>query len=153
TIQLNSELEITHNVKIQGLGSANLTIDAQEKSRIFDITGATNVSIVGLTLENGVADASSPNPGEGGGIFDNSGHLSLRDITLTNDQALGSDGATAGANGTDAEGGGLFFAGRNLMIFQSTFSNDLAQGGNGSAGANGDAGGSGGSGLGGAIFN
>src|SRR5262249_2182615 len=47
TIILNSELSITHNVKIQGLGSGNLTIDGNGQFRIFDISGASNVSLVG----------------------------------------------------------------------------------------------------------
>src|SRR5262249_16185562 len=133
TIILNSELSITHNVKIQGLGSGNLTIDGNGQFRIFDISGASNVSLVGLTLADGLAGADSPNPSEGGAIYDDSGHLSLRDVTFLNDQAQGSDGK-AGANGTDASGGAIFFAGKFLMVTNCTFTNDLAQGGNRGAG-------------------
>src|SRR5262249_25659520 len=109
TITLTSgELSINHNVNIVGLGMNRLTIDADNISRIFDITGASNVQISGLTLANGFAGASSPHPGEGGGIFDDSGHLMLRNVELKNDVAAGANGAL-GQNGGDGLGGGIFF--------------------------------------------
>jgi hypothetical protein len=79
---LSSELSIDHNVTIRGPGAGQLTIDGNKLSRIFDISGASHVSISGLTLANGVAGASSPHPGEGGAIYDDGGHLSLRNVVL-----------------------------------------------------------------------
>ncbi len=128
TITLTSgELSIDHNLNIVGPGENKLTIDGNGQSRIFDITRASNVSISDLTIADGLAGTASPHPGEGGGIFDNSGHLALRDVLLKNDEALGSTRGI-GQDGTNAGGGGIFFSGKDLMVFDSSFSGDVAQG-------------------------
>jgi hypothetical protein len=154
TITLTSgELMISHNLRVVGPGASALTIDGGGKYRIFDISGPTNVGISGLTIADGLAGPSAPHPGEGGGIYDDAGHLALRAVVLEKDVALGSDGAT-GQNATDGQGGGIFFHGQYLMVFDSTFSGDVAQGGNGGAeAANGGTSSNGGQGLGGAIAN
>jgi hypothetical protein len=154
TITLTSgELTISHNLHVVGPGASALTIDGGGKYRIFDISGPTNVSISGLTIADGLAGPTSPHPGEGGGIYDDTGHLTLRNVVLQKDEALGSDAAT-GQNATDGQGGGIFFQGKYLMVFGSTFSGDVAQGGNGGAlAANGSTASNGGQGLGGAIAN
>src|SRR5260370_22070141 len=111
TITLKTgELAINHNLKIVGLGSGQLTIDGSGQTRIFDISAATKVSISGLTLADGLAGAASPNGSEGGGIFDSSGRLALRDVIFSNDGALGSTGG-AGQNGGAAQSGAPPFRG------------------------------------------
>ena len=83
----DAELTITRSVNIIGPGSSLLTIDASnngtDTSRALDISGSNlDVSISGITIIGGTADSNAPHPGQGGGIFDSSGELSLTDLSL-----------------------------------------------------------------------
>ena len=162
TIMLKQgELPITTNLDIEGPGADDLTISGNDASRIFDIsTAGTVVTIADVTIANGLATGSSPHGSEGGGIFDVGGNLTVQACMLTNNEALGSDDSTAGANGSDALGGGIYYAGSGaLTVRQSAFTTNVAQGGNGSSGSlglpgtDGGSGGNGGQGLGGGIYN
>ena len=154
----DAELAITRSVKIIGPGSSLLTIDASNNgtntSRALDISGSNlDVSISGITIIGGTADSSVPHPGQGGGIFDSSGELSLTDVVLKNDAATGSAGTAQSPNGGSAQGGGLYFSGNRLTISNSTFTGDTATGGAGAvATVSGGNGGNGGAAQGGAIF-
>ena len=150
-----AELTITRSVKIIGPGSSLLTIDASNNgtniSRALDISGSNlDVSISGITIIGGTADSSVPHPGQGGGIFDSSGELSLTDVVLKNDAATGSAGTAQSPNGGSAQGGGLYFSGDRLTISNSTFTGDTATGGAGAVAT--VSGGKGGAAQGGAIF-
>ena len=153
-----AELTITRSVKIIGPGSSLLTIDASDNgtdtSRALDISGSNlDVSISGITIIGGTADSSVPHPGQGGGIFDSSGELSLTDVVLKNDAATGSAGTAQSTNGGSAQGGGLYFSGDRLTISNSTFTGDTATGGAGAvATLSGGKGGRRGAAQGGAIF-
>ena len=72
-----------------------------------------------------------PHPGQGGGIFDSSGELSLKDVVLKDDAATGSAGTAQRPNGGSAQGGGLYFSGDRLTISNSTFTGDAVTGGAG----------------------
>ena len=72
------ELAIAKKLDIEGPGANKLTISGNNNSRIFDIgPDATDVTIAGLTIADGLANAQSPNPfnfsptpsSEGGGIL------------------------------------------------------------------------------------
>jgi hypothetical protein len=78
TINLASEIAIDHDLVIQGV--SNLTVDGGGTARVFDISGGANVSVSNLTIADGMAGANAPNPGEGGGIFDDSGQLQLNNV-------------------------------------------------------------------------
>ena len=150
-----AELTITRSVKIIGPGSSLLTIDASnngtDTSRALDISGSNlDVSISGITIIGGTADSSVPHPGQGGGIYDSSGELSLTDVVLKNDAATGSAGTAQSPNGGSAQGGGLYFSGDRLTISNSTFTGDTATGGAGAVAT--VSGGDGGAAQGGAIF-
>jgi len=150
-----AELTITRSVKIIGPGSSLLTIDASNNgtntSRALDISGSNlDVSISGITIIGGTADSSVPHPGQGGGIFDSSGELSLTDVVLKDDAATGSAGTAQSPNGGSAQGGGLYFSGDRLTISNSTFTGDTATGGAGAVAT--VSGGNGGAAQGGAIF-
>src|SRR5262245_445828 len=98
TIALSKgELTLDHSLTITGLGSTKLTVDASNGiSRVLDISGSRpNVSISGITITGGTADASAPHPSLGGGIYDNSGQLTLTDIVLKNNTAVGSAGTAS----------------------------------------------------------
>jgi hypothetical protein len=107
-------------------------------SRVFMIGSAARVTLRGVTIRYGRA---AGRPARGGGIL-NYGVLTLEGVTVTANQALGSDGAPGGK----AEGGGIYNAGV-LIIANSTVSDNRAVGGEGSAGHDG------GDGRGGGIAN
>ena len=99
------ELDITADMTVTGPGARLLTIDASNRSRIFEIDDqlptAAVVTLSGLTLTGG-----NPHGGTGGAI-DNAEDLTLIDSTVS--------GSTA------AYGGGIFNFG-NLNVIGSTIS-------------------------------
>ena len=74
TISLTTgELQIAHNVTINGPGAGNLAVNGNATYRGFE-NFASNVTISGLTMTNG----SAPGTVEGGGIL-NHGGLTVSD--------------------------------------------------------------------------
>ena len=118
TISLNQgQLEITAGITITGLGSANLTVDADsiDPNRVFYISTATSgveVAISGLSIIDGDLGTSD----NGGGIYDNHhGDLTLTDVSIT--------GCTA------ENGGGIYKNGDGTIeIVDSTISDNYAYG-------------------------
>jgi hypothetical protein len=99
TITLTSgQMTITDALTIIGPSAGSITINGNYASRIFDIE-STSVSISGLIITNGVADASATGGSLGGGIRNAGGSLTLSSVTLSNNVALG------GSSGGD--GGGI----------------------------------------------
>jgi hypothetical protein len=106
TITLTTgELGINNDLTINGPGAAVLTVSGNQASPVFDITGAFNVSISGLTVADGT------NSGFGGGIMNN-GTLAVADCTFT-------------GNSANLNGGGIWNAG-TLMVAASEFSGNQA---------------------------
>lgn len=84
----NGELDINKSLNIQGTGAPQLTINANQKSRDFNIGTGANVSISGLSITNGSSGANN----FGGGIY-NQGTLSLSsDVISGNTADLGGAG-------------------------------------------------------------
>jgi uncharacterized protein YndB with AHSA1/START domain len=121
TITLNSgELLIDKSLTIDALGANNLTIDANQASRVFNIDDGqdkTNldVTIDGLTITGGeAAQQNSPgdtNPGNFGGGISNRENLNLNNSHIKGNNAV-------------ARGGGIFNAAGALTINNSTISNN-----------------------------
>jgi hypothetical protein len=146
TIKLTTgELLINKNLNIVGLGAEDLTISGNDASRVFHITGGATVTLAKLSIVHGKALT-------GGGI-DNAGNLTVRDSTLSHNQAVGGDGggairneasaslslthdtlannqATAASNMVDVFGGGLLNYG-TATVTTCTFTGDKALGGGG----------------------
>lgn len=134
TIRLESgQLAITDDVTIQGTGANNLTVNGNNTSRVFNISGTeTNVAIDALTITNGNAGAEN-----GGGILVNSGNtLSLTNSNLSNNTAarggaISSTGtatvtnSTVDSNQSVIGGGGIFNSG-TITVTDSTLSNNVA---------------------------
>ena len=117
TISLSEgELQTEAGITITGLGSANLTIDAEGNSRgfyIYTATSGVEVAISGLSIINGDADGNG-----GGGLYDShDGDLTLSDVSIT--------GCVANVGGAvyKAAGGK---AGGTLEIVDSTISDNYA---------------------------
>ena len=59
----SGEIDIDKSLDIEGPGPNKLTISGNNKSRVFDIgPDATDVTIAGLTITDGLANGQSPNP-------------------------------------------------------------------------------------------
>ena len=136
-------ISITTNLTISGPGSTALIVDGDRASNVFVVGTGVNVSISGLSVQDGVAV-------NGGGIS-NSGHLAISNVSFVNDlaqpdgsQAYGGGGAifnmgslsisncvfaddTAVSQGFQTFGGAIDNDPGTLAITQSTFTNDQAQ--------------------------
>ena len=142
TIDLTlGEFMIDKDLTISAGSGLQLTIDAQDNSRIFNVTGG-NVGISGLTLTRGRAD----DPFEStGGAIRNQGSLTITSSTITSSYAyfgggianvrggaLTITGSTISDNSAGIRGGGVFFNGvtsteDSMSIIGSTISGNTAE--------------------------
>src|SRR5262245_60397152 len=137
TIRLtNGELAITRSLDIEGPGAQQLTVSGCGASRVFDISGGVTVTIAGLTITDGLANGSSPVlAGTGGGIL-NFGRLTLANVVLSNNQAVGDAGTSPTGRVGAALGGGVANLGSgSLTISNSAFTANQALGADHSSGA------------------
>jgi len=110
TILLTSgELQITHNVTINGPGAGSLAVDGNATSRVFE-NFAENVTIFGFTITNGLAA-----DGNGGGGILNHGGLTLSDSIVSNSLNVAGTGGGISCNG-----------GGTLTVTNSTVSGNSA---------------------------
>jgi predicted outer membrane repeat protein len=101
--------DTTGTTTITGLGATQISVNGNQKSRVFSIQSNVSVEISGLTIENGYNYE-----GVGGGIS-NFGRLTVSDSILSGNWAnYGNGGAIQNAN--DA----------NLTVTNTTFSNNKA---------------------------
>ena len=112
TITLSSQLDISNSITITGPGSATLAVSGGDAVRIFYISSGT-IAISGLTITNGKVTDDY-----GGGIFKQSGTLTLDDVVITNNQAVKS--TLVGFGGGIANYSGL------LTITNSSLSYNIA---------------------------
>ena len=150
------DLDITGNLTIKGKNSSNTLVDGNNLDRVFQVLGG-KVSITNLTIQHGRA------PGDGGGLLNSGGQVTLFSVGILNNVASGRNGTAGaagldggqfggaggdGSAGTDGRGGGIFNAAGSLSISTSVIASNEAVGGDGGAGGNGG-GGHGGDGHGG----
>ncbi|MBP0003338.1 MAG: tandem-95 repeat protein [Cyanobacteria bacterium SBC] len=121
------ELLVNKDLTITGLGANNLTVSANNLSRVFNIDdGDDNTSIdaniSGLTIADGFVDDFG-NLGRGGGIF-NRENLTLSDSIIRDNTSV------------EESGGGLFNDRGNLTVANSIITNNnVAQSGGGGIGS------------------
>src|SRR5262249_38279061 len=127
TITLANELDITSTTSINGPGAGQLAVSGGNTNRVFGIAGGTSGDIHNLTIENGKA-------AEGGGILNNGGQLTLVNMVLSSNLAIGragNAGGTAGANGSaggDGLGGAIANEGGTVTVVSSQIVSNVAQG-------------------------
>jgi hypothetical protein len=132
-IALSSTLEINTNLTIQGPGAAQLAISGNHAVSVFVIDPGVNVSISGLTIENG--------QGFIGGGIENNGTLTVTYSTLSGNSALYGGGienygtltvtnSTLSGNSA-SDGGGGINNDSTLTITNSTLSHNSAHNGAG----------------------
>lgn len=145
TIKLNSQLDITDTLQINGLGGGSnpnlLAISGQNSTRLFE-NHATSLTINGLTLENGAAVSSNFAPGgggDGGAIQNDAGFLSLSNDRFVNNMASNRGGAvfnlygavfstssTYTGNSSSAHGGAIYNSGLLVSNANSFIANTAA---------------------------
>ena len=126
----SGELGITEALTVTGPGQAGLTIDAQQNSRIFNITASSgDFTIAGLTLTGGKTTGNNTSAADT--TFRGGAVRSLTTGSLTIDQSVISGNSTTGSG---SDGGGIFSTG-DLTLNGSTVS------GNSTASFNADGGG------------
>ena len=131
-------MTITDPVTITGRGLSNTIIDAQQMSRVFDITTtAGNVQLNGMTLKQGRTTSNNVSPF--GGPVNNGGAIrSLTTGTLTISDSLLTGNSTVG---DIAFGGAVFHDGGSLVVVRSTLSGNTTAGAGAIGGAIGTYGG------------
>ncbi len=168
TIYLVSALpDLNRDVTLNGPGAAKLTVARSGAAgtaafRIFTIDTNTKVKIDGLTITGGLAS-------QGGGLSIDGGTVSLTNVSVINNQAVGPEGAAGsagspgasggrsgygrphdagpggdggpGSNGGNALGGGIYMAGGSLTLNNDVVSSNVARGGAGGVGGVGGDGG------------
>lgn len=130
------DLDILNDLTLQGAGADTTIVDARKIDRVFHITATAQVTLTGLTIQNG-----SDNGYLGGGIRAN-GALTLIDARLTANYSSASGGAIASQKtlvlmNTDVIsnrsgfGGGIYATGPLTMTGGQILSNSVSSGGGG----------------------
>jgi hypothetical protein len=128
----SGELAINDDLTISGPGSGALSVSGSNTSRVFDVESGMTATIEGLTLTNGFAGGAAPGyPSSGGGIL-NQGSLTLNDVVLNANQAVGDPSVVIPASLIfntlgGALGGGIANFG-TLAVTDCTFTNNQALG-------------------------
>jgi hypothetical protein len=92
----NGQLTVTQDLVVARVGAGTVTIDGNDTSRIFDVTGGI-FTVRFLTLTHGLADGGA-GVGEGGAIRTAAGtELHVESTTPTTNVATGDAGARGGA--------------------------------------------------------
>lgn len=118
------QMTISETLTITGNGATNTIVDAQAMSRIFDMDLTGDVTLDGLTLNNGHTTGSD---GEGGAIrfLTTSGTLTIQNSTL-------SGNAT---DGEFADGGAIASTSGAVRVTNSTLSGNSTAGSSSDGGA------------------
>jgi len=105
------DLDITDDLTIKGVRSAKTIVNGGAVDRVFQIIGPFIVEFVNLSIQNGFAQ------GDGGGIYNSAGTVSLISCSVANNASSGSAGVM---------GGGIFSlgVGSSLNIKSSSVTNN-----------------------------
>ncbi|MEM7009290.1 MAG: IPTL-CTERM sorting domain-containing protein [Thermodesulfobacteriota bacterium] len=120
TINLESEIPIVGSLEILGPKPEKLTLDGQDQTRIFNISGVDTDTIImsALVLQNGFADQD-----DGGAILINGPNLEINHCVFDSNRTF------CNSQGCDAEGGALRNREGNIeiVINYSSFINNSTQ--------------------------
>ncbi len=169
TITLSSTLSLSETAGpevISGPGASLVTVSGNNAVEVFSVVSDVTATLTGLTISGGWAS-------QGGGLSVDGGTVSLTNVTVINNQAVGTDGAAGavgqsgpggpGGDGSSGLGGGIYLAGGSLSLNDDLIASNVARGGAGGTGGvggvllfntaqSGGAGGAGGSAAGGGIY-
>ena len=141
-----TQIDVTSSVEIVGPGQNLLTISGNDTSRIFEFRGdLTEAVLSGVTLSDGLARIGPVDFGSGGAIYVDSARLTVRDSTISGNEAERDGGGISSFDGTgtggsvliensvvtgntsQANGGGIS-SGGSLTITDSTVTSNSATG-------------------------
>jgi hypothetical protein len=144
TVNLTGALpNLSTNIEIEGPGADQFTVrrDTGGDYSIFTVTSGSVVSISGITISNG--NTTLPGGGEGGGISNFRGTLTITGSTISGNSATTEGGGIANIQGTLTvtgstisdnsafEGGGIYsdtnLSGQTTTITNSTISGNTAR--------------------------
>ena len=162
TITLGSTLVLSETAGpevIAGPGASLAAISGNNAVEVFSVASGVTATVTGLTISGGLAS-------RGGGLSVDGGTVSLTDVTVLKNQAVGvvgSDGSEAesvndgaGGAGGCGLGGAVYLAGGSLTLSGDTLTGNVARGGAGGADRSRDrsgrTGGAGGTAAGGAVY-
>ena len=135
TITLSSQLFVSSDVIITGLGADQLTISGNNATNLFSVSDGNNANQVDVTIENlTLTEGSSV----GGGAIYNRENLTVSNSIISGSYAtnlgggilnneygtLTIDSSTITNNSTDGVGGGVFNSGGTTTINNSTITNN-----------------------------
>jgi CSLREA domain-containing protein len=112
------QIAITRNLTINGPGQYILAINGNNASRIFRISGGSNVGVSGMKLTNGLASGVAD--AVGGAVYLFASSLNLTNTIIANNVAR-----QAGQPATGS-GGGIFVDSGSLTIVNSAINNNTA---------------------------
>ncbi|MBM81813.1 MAG: hypothetical protein CMJ78_14650 [Planctomycetaceae bacterium] len=151
--------EAGQSIVITGQGASRTIIDGEGIDRLFHVFEGVNVTLRDLTLTGGVARDNGVliKPARGGAILNAGGDLTLDNVFIIFNKAVGRDGRSdgtgdRGGRGFGVEGGGLYSLGGSLTVTDSVIQSNRAIAGDGGDGGSTDAGGFGGDAFGGGAF-
>ncbi|WP_339748826.1 choice-of-anchor Q domain-containing protein, partial [uncultured Rubinisphaera sp.] len=136
TITLGGEqLIISDNLSINGLGANQLSINANDQSRVFRVTPSITAEISGLTITAG--NANGTGEGDSGGGILNGGTLFLRGVTVNDNNSNKAGGGIEStessnltitnssiySNNSRTSGGGISVYGNAKLINSSIIGN------------------------------
>ncbi len=134
---LSGQLELESAVTIyDGPGEGSVTVSGNGTSRVFQIDSGVTAKLSDLTIMGGRVT------GDGGGVLIDGGTVTMSDVAVTGNEAVGSAGGNgtsghAGVAGGEAQGGGIYMNGGSLTLNNDRIVGNIAQGGPGGAGAQG----------------
>jgi CSLREA domain-containing protein len=134
------DLDITTDMTIMGAGAQATSIVGMKFDRVIEIRGESIVNLVGVTIRGGVRRS-----GNGGGILNSRGVLTLTNSAVSDNLTLGGGGGGIANGGTltlvnssvvnnsgQREGGGVLNTGTATVLY-SSLSNDFGNDGGGIA--------------------
>jgi hypothetical protein len=116
TIPLASTLSICNGQTLAIQGASQIAVSGQNNGPVFNTCPGTNVTLSGLTVEDGLVSNQSAPPGEsGGGGIQNNGTLTVTNSTFSGNSSI-----------APSNGGGAIENNGTLTVSNSTFSGNSA---------------------------
>ncbi|MEZ4714887.1 MAG: hypothetical protein R2851_02175 [Caldilineaceae bacterium] len=109
---VDGDLDITDDVAIYGLSAQDTVIHGNNYDRVVQVIGDVRVTLEDLLLTGGTPMAPFQPGGQGGGLYNDGGTVTLRRVTVIGNRA--------------GNGAGLFNAAGSLLIDQSTVMGNTA---------------------------